>query len=181
MFTVQYVLTPERSWARGKLPREIMRRNFLYMGTQQCVNVPAGHKQRLRVGHWFSACCSRTRIKQKCKKAHNAVMQCGFILINKKLYMWPSKLTKRLPLNVFNLFYATTCMSITLPRIKCDCRTYSLSVNWAQEYCKFVLSILRVSYFVTSSPVAVFEAALIVFSGNPVNLFNSFNAVATCV
>jgi len=24
-----------------------MRRNFLYMGTQQCVNVPAGQKQKL--------------------------------------------------------------------------------------------------------------------------------------
>jgi len=50
-----------------------MRRYFLHMDTQQCVNVPADHKQRLGVGHWFSACCSRTRIKQKRHKAHNAV------------------------------------------------------------------------------------------------------------
>jgi len=62
-----------------------MRRNFLYMGMEQCVNVRAGHKQRLGVRHWFSACCSRTRIKQKRHKAHNAVMLCGFILINEKL------------------------------------------------------------------------------------------------
>jgi len=34
-----------------------------------------------------------------------------------------------------------------------------LSIKWAQEYYKFVLNILRVTYFVTSS-VAVFEAAI---------------------
>ena len=33
----------------------------------------------------FPACCSRTGIKQKRHKAHNAVMQCGFILIYEKL------------------------------------------------------------------------------------------------
>jgi len=34
-----------------------------------------------------------------------------------------------------------------------------LSIKWAQEYYKFVLNILRVTYFATSS-VAVFEAAI---------------------
>jgi len=63
-----------------------MRRNLLYMGTQH-VNVPDGHKHRqhrLEVGHSFSACFSRTRIKQKRHKANDAVLQCGFILINEK-------------------------------------------------------------------------------------------------
>jgi len=61
-----------------------MRRNLLYMGTQQHVNVPDGHKHRLGVGHSFSACFSRTRIKQKRHKANDAALQCGFILINEK-------------------------------------------------------------------------------------------------